>query len=98
MSKVSESGNDQTSYIKARKTAENSENLPDSFEMVEHRDQLYAVDTDGIPESFYDAVSTKYDPTDVEAEAFVYSEARDEFKQVSDEVVDEILEGELEFK
>lgn len=95
MSKVSRSGDDQSSYIKARKTAENSEELPDSFEMVEHRSQLYAVDIDGVPESFYDAVDTNYDPADVEAEAFVYNEALDEFKQVSDEVVNEILEGEL---
>jgi hypothetical protein len=95
MSKVSEPGNDEPSYIKARKTAENSEELPDSFEMIEYRSQLYAVDIDGVPESFYDAVDTNYDPANVEAEAFVYNEALDEFKQVSDEVVNEILEGEL---
>ncbi|MFT4892642.1 MAG: nicotinamide mononucleotide (NMN) deamidase PncC, partial [Candidatus Nanohaloarchaea archaeon] len=56
---------------------------------------LYAVDIEGVPESFYDAVDTNYDPANVEAEAFVYNETLDEFKQVSDEVVNEILEGEL---
>jgi hypothetical protein len=95
MSKVSEPGNGQLSYTKARKTAENSEDLPESFEMVEYRSQLYAVDIEGVPESFYDAVDTNYDPANVEAEAFVYNETLDEFKQVSDEVVNEILEGEL---
>ena len=96
MSKVDETGSGEFSRIKARKTAENSDHLPDSFKIIEYQEQFYAVDIDGIPETFYDAVTTSYDPSeDVELDAFVYNETADEFMEVSEDVVDEILEGRL---
>ncbi|PSG99088.1 MAG: hypothetical protein BRC29_03100 [Nanohaloarchaea archaeon SW_7_43_1] len=96
MSKVDETEYSEFSRTKVRKTAENSDHLPDSFKIIEYREQFYAVDIDGKPETFYDAFTTNYDPSeDVELDAFVYNETADEFKEVSENVVNKILEGRL---
>lgn len=96
-------------YSSATTTAEKSDTTPDRFKLLEYREQLYAIDIDGLAETKFDKIvlnnlndgednsllDYEIDRENIDIDAFVYNPRYEEFKEVDDKVVNEILEKRL---